>query len=348
MNIDQVTTDHLSISMSSPTFDLIGIGNPIMDLLAHVDDAFLASHVSGEKGGMVLVDGEDIARLVARLDTDFAVTPGGSAANAVLGATRLGLKTTFLGKIGGDVTARDYRANFIAAGGDGSRFKHAALPNGRCLSMVTPDGQRTMRTHLGAAMTLSPDEITVEDFRGAKHAHIEGYLLFNPLLAEKVARTARAAGCSISLELSSFEVVNVARDWILAQLKEGVHVVFANEDEVRALFQKDASYDAYARKLAGYGGIAAVKIGKDGAWVAQGNELHRIAPVAVPHVVDTTGAGDAWAAGFLYGYLRGLPLPVSGAIGSLLGAETVQHLGPSVPESHWPRLRAAVATLSHG
>lgn len=331
--------------MASHKFELIGIGNPIMDLLAHVPESFLSSHVAGEKGGMVLVDHPDIEQLVAKLGTDYAVTPGGSAANAVLGATKLGLKSTFIGKIGGDITARDYRANFIAAGADASRFKHTAVPNGRCLSMVTPDGQRTMRTHLGAAMTLSPEEITLEDFAGAKHAHIEGYLMFNPALAEKVATTARAAGCTISLELSSFEVVNVARDWILAQLEQGVHVVFANEDEVRALFQKDASYDAYAKKLAGYGGIACVKIGKEGAWVARGADLHRIAPVKVNRVVDTTGAGDAWAGGFLYGYLRGLSLASAGAIGSALGAECVQHLGPAIPEMHWTRLRQLAQSL---
>lgn len=331
--------------MASHKFELIGIGNPIMDLLAHVPESFLSSHVAGEKGGMVLVDHPDIEQLVAKLGTDYAVTPGGSAANAVLGAAKLGLKSTFIGKIGGDITARDYRANFIAAGADASRFKHTAVPNGRCLSMVTPDGQRTMRTHLGAAMTLSPEEITLEDFAGAKHAHIEGYLMFNPALAEKVAKTARAAGCTISLELSSFEVVNVARDWILSQLEQGVHVVFANEDEVRALFQKDASYDAYAKKLAGYGGIACVKIGKEGAWVARGADLHRIAPVKVNRVVDTTGAGDAWAGGFLYGYLRGLSLASAGAIGSALGAECVQHLGPAIPEMHWTRLRQLAQSL---
>lgn len=331
--------------MSSHTFELIGIGNPIMDLLAHVPETFLTAHVAGEKGGMVLVDDHDIAALVAKLGTDYAVTPGGSAANATLGAAKLGLQATFLGKIGGDITARDYRANFTAAGGDGSRFKQAALPNGRCLSLVTPDGQRTMRTHLGAAMTLSPDEVTAADFAGAKHAHIEGYLMFNPALAEKVARTARAAGCTISLELSSFEVVNVARDWILGQLKQGVDIVFANEDEARALFQKDASYDAYARQLAGYGGIACVKIGKDGAWVARGAELHRIAPVKVDRVVDTTGAGDAWAGGFLYGHLRGFSLAAAGALGSALGAECVQHLGPAIPDVHWPRLHQLARSL---
>lgn len=328
-----------------PTFELLGIGNPIMDFIAHVDDEFLRQHVAGEKGGMVLVDDHDIEHLLTRLGGAVARAPGGSAANAVLGATKLGLTTTYVGKTGADKTAEEYRSNFVAAGGDGSRFKRTTLPHGRCLSMVTSDGQRTMRTHLGAAMTLSPDEISADDFRGAKHAHIEGYLLFNPTLAEKVAATARAAGCTLSLELSSFEVVNVARDWILSQLKQGVDVVFANEDEAKALFQKEASYDTYAREIAAFGGIAAVKIGKDGAWVARGSELHRIAPVKVARVADTTGAGDAWAGGFLYAHLRGKSLPAAGALGSALGAECVQHLGAAIPEAQWPRLRELAASL---
>lgn len=325
--------------MSEPQFELIGVGNPIMDILAHVEDAFLSQHVPGAKGGMVLVDDEDIADLVRLIGTAVAMMPGGAAANTTLGATRLGLKTTYLGKIGGDITAENYYENFLAAGGDGSRFKRATLPNGRCLSMVTPDGQRTMRTHLGAAMTLHPNEVTLADFTGCRHAHIEGYLLFNPALAEKVMTTARTAGCTISLDLASFEVVNVARDWILQQLRDGVDVVFANEDEAKALFQREDSYDAYARELARFGGIAAVKMGKDGAWVAKGSATHRIAPVKVDRLIDTTGAGDSWAAGFLYGYLRGRSLTDAGAIGSILGAETVQHLGAAIPEVHWPRVR---------
>lgn len=331
--------------MTHHEFDLIGVGNPIMDLVAHATDDFLQAHVAGDKGGMVLVDDTDIVRLVTLLGDRIALAPGGSAANAAMGAARLGLRVSFLGKVGGDVTAQQYRDAFAATGGDTTRFKHATVPNGRCLSMVTPDSQRTMRTHLGAAMTLHPDEITVDDFRGCRHAHIEGYLMFNPALAEKVVATARRAGCTISLDLASFEVVNVARDWLLGQLRQGVHAVFGNEDEVRALFQVDASYDAYARKLAGYGGIAAVKMGKDGAWVAQGGEVHRIAPVSAPNVVDTTGAGDAWAAGFLFGWLRGAPLPAAGAIASLMGAECVQHLGAAIPEVHWPRVRAQAEGL---
>jgi sugar/nucleoside kinase (ribokinase family) len=326
--------------MSHPQFELIGVGNPIMDILAHVEESFLTQHVAGEKGGMVLVDDGDIVQLLHKIGERFAMMPGGAAANTTLGASRLGLRTTFLGKIGGDITAEHYHENFIAAGGDGSRFKRASLPNGRCLSMVTPDGQRTMRTHLGAAMTLHPDEVTVDDFHGCRHAHIEGYLMFNPALAEKVMRTARAAGCTISLDLASFEVVNVARDWILQQLREGVHVVFANEDEAKALFQREQDHETSARELARHGGIAAVKMGKDGAWVAHGSEAHRVFPVRAERVIDTTGAGDAWAAGFLYGYLRGKSLSLAGAIGSMMGAETVQHLGASIPDVHWPRLRA--------
>ena len=326
--------------MSHPSFDLIGVGNPIMDILAHVEESFLKQHVAGEKGGMVLVDDGDIAALLHKIGDRSAMVPGGAAANTTQGAQRLGLKTTYLGKLGGDITAEHYYENFVALGGDGSRFKRATLPNGRCLSMVTPDGQRTMRTHLGAAMTLHPDEVTLADFKGCRHAHIEGYLLFNPALANKVMNTARAAGCTLSLDLASFEVVNVARDWIFEQLRAGVHVVFANEDEARTLFQRDAEFDDYARELAQFGGIAAVKMGKDGAWVAHRDEMHRIFPVSVERVIDTTGAGDAWAAGFLYGFLRGKTLALAGAIGSMLGAETVRHLGASIPDVHWPRLRA--------
>ena len=194
-------------------------------------------------------------------------------------------------------------------------------------------------------MTLHPGEVLAADFAGARHAHIEGYLLFNPALANTVVQTARAAGCTLSIDLASFEVVNAARDWIFGQLRQGVDIVFANEDEAGALFQRRDDYGNFARELAGFGGIAAVKLGKDGAWVARGRELHRIAPVRAARVVDTTGAGDSWAAGFLYGYLRGATLPAAGAIGSILGAETVQHLGAAIPDLHWPRIRAEVAAL---
>ena len=327
----------------APSFDLIGIGSPIMDLLAPVPEAFLAS-VRGEKGGMVLVDNDEMQAIVARLPAPPAAATGGSAANTTYNAARLGLRTAFLGKLGNDDNARIYRERFSAVGVDSSRFKQATLANARCLSLVTPDAQRTMRTCLGAAMTLAPEEVTAADFAGCRHAHIEGYLLFNRALAEAVLAAARAAGCTISLDLASFEVTAAARDWLLGQLGHGIDIVFANEDEIRALFQTDSTdYAAHTRALAARGTLAVVKLGKDGAWCGRGDELHRIEPVHLASVVDTTGAGDAFAAGFLYGHLRGLTLPACGHIAALLGAETVRHLGPLIPASDWP----AVAQRAH-
>ncbi|MFA6959487.1 MAG: adenosine kinase [Opitutaceae bacterium] len=329
-----------------PSFDLIGVGSPIMDLLAQVPDTFLTT-LTGAKGGMVLVDADEMEAIVTRLEHHPATVAGGSAGNTAVSAARLGLHTTFLGKLGNDTTAAAYRKNFSAAGGDVSRFKYADLANARCVSLITPDSQRTMRTCLGAAMTLGANEISAADFRGCRHAHIEGYLLFNRDLANAVVAAARAAGCTISIDLASFEVVNAARDWILAQLNHGIDVVFANEDEIHALFPglgKD--YSILARRLAEFGGTAAVKIGKDGAWIARGTDLHRIHPVPAPSVIDTTGAGDAWAAGFLYGYLRGWSPLASGALGSRLGSECVRHLGPAIPVSHWPELHSYARSLS--
>lgn len=328
------------------SFDLIGVGSPIMDLLARVPDDFLRRHVSGEKGGMVLVDDDEMGRIVQLLDAAPAHTTGGSAANATFNAARLGLRATFLGKLGHDDIAHTYRAAFAAAGVDGSRFKRGARNNARSLIMVTPDAQRTMRTSLAAAMTLAPEEITAADFAGCRHAHIEGYLVFNQALADAVLAAARAAGCTVSLDLSSFEVVNASRDWLFSQFRRGIDVVFANEDEIRALFEdRTSDYATLAQQLAARGVLAAVKVGKDGAWLAREDTLHRIEPVTVPDVVDTNGAGDAWAAGFLYGHLRGWELPRAGALASLVGAETVRHMGPIIPEPHFETLRPRAHAL---
>jgi sugar/nucleoside kinase (ribokinase family) len=329
-----------------PTFDLIGVGSPIMDLLARVPDEFLAKNVAGDKGGMVLVDDAEMERIVRLLDGEPAYSTGGSAANATYNAARLGLRATFLGKLGSDRLAKIYRDAFQAAGVDGARFKQALLNNARCLALVTPDAQRTMRTSLAAAMTLAPSEITVRDFEGCRHAHIEGYLVFNQALADAVLTAARAAGCTTSLDLSSFEVVNASREWLFSQFRRGIDVVFANEDEIRALFQdQTSSYDTLARKLADLGVLAAVKVGKDGAWIARDAELHRVAPVAVADVIDTNGAGDAWAAGFLFGHLRGWSLPAAGNLAALLGAETVMHMGPIIPDTHWKVLHPRALAL---
>jgi sugar/nucleoside kinase (ribokinase family) len=344
-----MTATDTDSSAPSPSaqFDLIGVGSPIMDLLAEVGDQFLANHVAGEKGGMVLVNADEMSGIVTHLDNAPALSTGGSAANATLNATRLGLRTTYLGKLGNCDTANAYRTRFAALGIDTSRFKLGNVPNARSLIMTTPDAERTMRTDLGAAMTLSPDEITAADFAGCRHTHMEGYLVFNEALADAVLAAARAAGCTISVDLASFEVINATRPWIFKQLATGIDIVFANEDEIRALFEDETSpFDQLARRLASHGVLAAVKVGKDGAWIAQGEVLHRIEPVTVSTVVDTNGAGDSWAAGFLSAYLSGKSLPLCGQIASHVGAETVKHLGPIIPDAIFADLKARLTRLS--
>jgi sugar/nucleoside kinase (ribokinase family) len=335
------------MSPAPSRFDLIGVGSPIMDLLARVPEEFLQT-IAGAKGGMVLVDPTPMAATggppghhppAMRRAAPRPTPPRRWRGSGSRHVSRQARQRRYCRSIPRALPRRRRRRLAFQAG---------ALPNARCLSLITPDSQRTLRTCLAAAMTLRPDEISVEDFRGCRHAHMEGYLLFNPALATAVVDAARAAGCTLSVDLASFEVVNAARPWLLDQLQRGLQVVFANEDEIRALFPGSSDYAALARQLAAHGTIAAVKMGKDGAWIARGAELHRIQPVAVPQVVDTTGAGDAWAAGFLFGYLQGWPLPAAGALGSLLGAETVRHLGPAIPETEWPRLRAATQAMAPG
>ncbi|GHC05443.1 adenosine kinase [Cerasicoccus arenae] len=324
--------------MANP-FKLIGVGSPVVDTLASVNDAFLASHVPGAKGGMELVDAAALTTIIGEMDGPLVQAPGGSAGNTAVGVAQLGLPTTFLGKLGNDANGTFYRDSFKAIGGDISRFKVGSVSNGHCLSMVTPDSQRTMRTDLGAAMTLSPDEISSEDFAGVDHAHIEGYLLFNRDLLYRVLECAKQAGCTISLDLASFEVVGAAKDILPDVLRDSVDIVFANEDEAGAFTDMGNDYVGMAAQLSELCGIAAVKLGKSGSLVQSSSQLHRIEPVVVDNAIDTTGAGDLWAAGFLYGWLSGKDLPTCGLYGSILGAEVVQVMGGAISEERWEVIR---------
>ncbi|MDP0495164.1 MAG: adenosine kinase [Verrucomicrobiota bacterium JB024] len=323
--------------MSKHTFDLIGVGSPIVDSLAQVTEAFVSS-IPGDKGGMELVDAATMGELMAKVEAPLTEAPGGSAGNTAVAVAHLGLPTTFLGKIGTDAGGEFYRDRFMELGGDGSRFKVCEVPNGRCLSLVTPDSERTMRTDLGAAMTLSPDEISAEDFAGCRHAHIEGYILFNRDLMFKVLNSAKAAGCTVSLDLASFEVVGATKDILPDILGEYVDLVFANEGEASAMFG-GSDYAGMAAQLAELCDVAVVKLGKAGSLIQQGKKLEKISPVLVNQAVDTTGAGDLWAAGFLYGWLRGRPLATCGHYGSVLGAEVVQVMGAAIPHARWAAIR---------
>jgi sugar/nucleoside kinase (ribokinase family) len=324
---------------NSPT--IIGIGSPIVDAIAQVNEAFIEK-IDGDKGGMVLVDAPTISGLIESLPQAAVAAPGGSAGNTLFALARMGASTSFLGKTGNCTDGGFYRDRFAQLGGDVSRFKIGSIPNGRCLSLVTPDGERTMRTDLGAAMTLAPEEISSADFADCAHAHIEGYLLFNEALMRRVLESAKGAGCTVSLDLASFEVVEASKSILPELLRDYVDIVFANEEEGEAFTGISGDHPAVALKLAEFCDIAAVKVGAHGSYVAHAGSVEKIEPMHAAHVIDTTGAGDLWAAGFLYGWSQKRPLAECAKIGSILGAAVVQEQGSVLPEHVWQDILEAI------
>lgn len=313
---------------------VVGVGSPIVDLLAHVDEAFLNT-CAGTKGGMELVDDSFLCGLLEKLVERPALAAGGSAANTVFALARLGLPAAFIGKLGRDAMGRHYLDEFERLRGDRSRFKYCdGSATARCLSLITPDGERTMRTCLGAAAHMAAADIAAADFEGFDHAHIEGFLLFNPDLTRAALQAARAAGCTVSLDLGSFEVVRAAGPALRDLLKESVDMVFANEEEAEA-FCGTSDPEHALDELAALCSTAVVKLGAAGSLIQDASGRIAVEALRVSPVVDTTGAGDFWAAGFLYGKLNGLPSAECGRLGSLLGAAVVQHLGADLPPECW-------------
>ncbi|WP_269522230.1 adenosine kinase [Coraliomargarita parva] len=324
----------------SQVYKIIGVGSPIVDAIAIVPDEFLG-RIEGGKGGMVYVSPETMDSIIEELPQPPVRTPGGSSGNTLFTLARLGAAAGFIGKTGNCGYGSFYRDSFVQLGGDHSGFKIGDVPNGRCLSLVTPDGERTMRTDLGAAMTLNPEEVTPEDFAGYTHAHIEGYLLFNEALMRRVLECAKTAGCTISLDLASYEVVGAAGEVLSEILESHVDLVFANEEEAEAFTGIKGDYAAMATSLAKLCRIAAVKVGPEGSYVAEGDRIVKIAPVPAKQVIDTTAAGDLWAAGFLYGWSRGLDLLECGALASLLGSAAVEVHGSVLADSIYSEILQA-------
>lgn len=331
--------------MRGHQYQLVGVGSPVVDLLARVSDDYLAS-IMGKKGGMELIDAKAIEQILASLPEPPSIVPGGSAGNAAFAAARMGITTSFIGKIGNDELGRMYREHFALTGGDPGRFKFGNLPNGRCISLITPDSERTLRTNLGAAMTLTPDEISVTDFEGCRHAHIEGYILFNRDLMYKVLDSAKAAGCSISIDLASFEVVHASHDILESILADYIDIVFANEEEAQAFTGLSDDYPKMVQALGKLCSIAVVKLGAEGSLIQQADQTLRIDPISVDRAIDTTAAGDFWAAGFLAGWLSNKSLMSAGRQGSILGAAVVEVMGSALDATKWQQIRDTVKDWS--
>lgn len=324
---------------------ILGIGSPLVDALAHVSDEFVHS-VPAEKGGMQLVENSLIQDIIERHGAPLHQAPGGSAANTIVGLAKLGIACAFLGKLGKDDLANFYEDRLSSSGVDLGNIKYCErFPTGRCLSLVTPDAERTFMTHLGAACQLLPEDIHPTDFIGYSHVHVEGHLLHNEALVEKILRCAHEAGCKISYDLGHFEVVQEKLSYLEELIDTFVDMVFANEEEANA-YGKSTDLLVALDKLASHCNIAAVKMGSEGSWIQQGDK--RVHVKAEPaRALDTTGAGDFWSVGFLWAHYWGLSLEECGYAGSLLGAAVVERIGALLPDEEWLRLKEKLYGLKY-
>jgi fructokinase len=317
--------------MTTPALDLLGIGNAIVDVLARADDAFLAQH-GMTKGSMALISTEQAEAIYAAMGPGVEGS-GGSGANTCAVAAAMGARVGFLGKVADDALGQVFGHDIRAAG---VRFPTAPLqagvpghaPTARCLILVTPDGQRTMNTYLGACVSFGPDDVDEAEVASAAVLYLEGYL-FDPPAAQaafrKAARAAHAAGRRVALTLSDPFCVGRHRAAFRAFVQEEADILFANEAELLSLYETD-DLDAALGQLRQEVMLAAVTRSEKGSLVVAGAESWAVAAVPTT-VVDTTGAGDAYAAGFLAGMALGKTLPECGRWGSVAAAEAISHFG---------------------
>jgi len=316
---------------------VVGIGSALVDLLVHEEDDFIDRTKEAVKGGMTLVDSETIDKTVGLASGKPDVVPGGSACNTVVGVGNLGGRGRFVGKRGPDELGDFFEAGLKKHQVEPFLFQ-APTPTGRVLSIITPDAERTMLTFLGAAAEMSPEEVRGGCFKDAAVVHVEGYLLYNRDLLMTAFEEARRAGACVSLDLASFTVVEDSVDILEDMVDRYVDILIANEDEAR-VFTGFADEQKAIESLATKADLAVLKIGARGSLVAFDGRITRIAPQGTGTAVDTTGAGDLWAAGFLYGIVNGFSLEKSGQLGSACGYEVCQVVGAGIPARGWDRIR---------
>ncbi len=314
--------------MTSAAFDVLGIGNAIVDVITRADEAFLQKHAL-VKGAMTLVDEPTAEALYAAMGPGVEVS-GGSCGNTMAGVASFGGKGAYIGKVRNDqlggVFGHDLRATGVS-------FETVQSTDGpataRCLIVVTPDAQRTMNTYLGACVRLGPGDIDVARVASAQVTYVEGYLWDPPEAKKAVLKAfdaAHAAGRKVSITLSDSFCVDRYRDEFRALIRDKVDILFANESEIKSLYQVD-SFDKALAGARTEGKIMALTRSEKGSVIVHGAETHAVPAAPVAKVVDTTGAGDLYAAGFLFGYTRGKPLAECARLGGIAAVEIISHVG---------------------
>jgi sugar/nucleoside kinase (ribokinase family) len=331
--------------MTNRRYDVTAIGNAIVDVLAQADDALLEKHKLA-KGAMSLIDAADAERLYAIMGPGREVS-GGSAGNTAAVIAALGGKVAYIGKVAddqlGDVFEHDIRAIGVTYT---TRRLTEGLSTARCLIFVTPDAQRTMQTFLGATTQLGPEDVNMDYITSSKVVYLEGYLWDQPrakAAMRDAAIRAHDAGVKVSLTLSDAFCVARFRDEFLELAEQHVDILFANESEILSLYQVD-TFDAALQRVRHHCEIAALTRSEKGSVVVSGDAVHVIDAEPGVKVVDTTGAGDAYAAGFLYAYTQGRDLATCGRLGGVMAAEIISHYGAR-PEADVKALASNVLTV---
>ncbi len=315
--------------MSSARFDVVAIGNALVDVISNESFETLAS-LGLTPGSMSLVDAERVAELYTKLGPATEAS-GGSAANTIVGVASFGGNAAFIGRVADDefghIYAHDLRS--IGVHFDSPIAPATGTPTGRCLVVVTPDAERTMSTFLGAGTDMDPTYVDAEVIGDAHVLYLEGYLWDQPPAMEafrRAASVAHAAGRKVALSLSDSFCVERHRDAFLDLIAGSVDILFGNEDEILALYQV-SDFDAAVQLVRGHCEIAALTRGASGSTVVTDSDVISVPAATVAKVVDTTGAGDLYAAGFLYGYTRGHALETCAVLGGIAAAEVISHVG---------------------
>lgn len=322
---------------------ILGLGNALIDLIFQIDNDNILNEFSLPKGSMTLVDSEKAKRILdATKHFKYDIAAGGSASNTIDGLANLGIHCGYIGKIGDDQHGKLFHKELLSKHINPRLFL-GRNPTGTAITLLSKDAERTFATYLGAAIELDADDLKPEYFAGYSIFHIEGYLVQNHELILKAVELAKQMGLMISIDMASFNIVEANRDFLSEIIKKYVDIVFANEEEARSFTHEEPK--KAVNDLSKYCKIAIVKIGKDGSLIQEGKKRVKVTSTNVT-VRDTTGAGDLYAAGYLYGYLKGFDLELCGKIGSLLGGEVIQVYGARIKENNWREIRGKINHLT--
>ena len=312
---------------------ILGIGNALVDILVHIDNDKILNRLGLQKGGMEMIDAQrkrEILEVIAEMPQTIAT--GGSTSNTIHGLARLGSVAGYIGKVGNDDLGHRFREECDRFGVI-PHLIESKEDTGVAITFISPNAERTFATYLGAAATMQPAQVDTKILENYDIIHIEGYLIFNHDLILDVCQKAKACGLQISMDMASYNLIESNLDFVKMLLRDYVDIIFANEEEAKAFTGVD-NVEAL-RVLAEYCPIAIVKVGKDGSYIQMGREVTAVSPVVVDNPVDTTGAGDIYASGFLYGLVNGYDALKSGKLASYLAARLIGHVGAKLPDDEW-------------